>query len=108
MDHSRRANPDPLAIHFQVLGFPAPDCGCQKTADCSTRRLRTIVQQDAAWKLPVGTTEKVDFTYFPRIANDSRFIENCWSPSTSPGILSLTFAFKCRLLDRISGQGEKE
>jgi hypothetical protein len=57
-----------------VPGFPAPDCGCQKTAGSSTRRLRTIVQQDTAWKLPGGTAEKVDFTCAPRIANDSRFI----------------------------------
>ena len=74
MDHSRRANRDPLALPFQVLGFPEPDCGCQKTADSSTWRLHTIVQQDTASKLPVGTTEKVDFTYAPRIANDLRFI----------------------------------
>jgi hypothetical protein len=24
MDHSRRANRDPLALPFEVLGFPAP------------------------------------------------------------------------------------
>jgi hypothetical protein len=74
MDHSRRANRGLLALSFQVLGFPAPDCGCQKTAGSSTRRLRTIVLQDTDWKLPGGTAEKVDFTCAPRIANDSRFI----------------------------------
>jgi hypothetical protein len=74
MEHSRRANRDPLALPFQVLGFPAPDCGCQKTADSSTQPLRTIVQQDTAWKLSGGTAEKVDFTCATRIANDSRFI----------------------------------
>jgi hypothetical protein len=74
MEHSRRANRDPLALPFQVLGFPAPDCGCQKTAGSSTQPLRTIVQQDTAWKLPGGTAEKVDFTCATRIANVSRFI----------------------------------
>ena len=74
MDRSRRANRGPLAHPFQVLGFPAPDCGCQKTEGSSTRRLRTIVQQDTDWKLPGGTAETVDFTCAPRIANDSRFI----------------------------------
>ena len=74
MDHSRPANRGPLALPFQVRGFPAPDCGCQETAGSSTRRLRTIVLQDTDWKLPGGTAEKVDFTCAPRIANDSRFI----------------------------------
>jgi hypothetical protein len=27
---------------FRVLGFPAPDCGCQKTSGSSTRPLRTL------------------------------------------------------------------
>jgi hypothetical protein len=73
MDHLRRANRRPLALPFQVPGFPAPDWCCQQTAGSSTRRLRTIVQQDTAWKLPGGTAEKVDFKCTPRIANDSRF-----------------------------------
>jgi hypothetical protein len=34
---------------------------------------------DTAWELPGGMPEKVDFTYAPRIANDSRFIWKCWS-----------------------------
>lgn len=71
---ARRANRDPLGLRYQVLGISAPDCGCQKTAGSSTRPLPSIVQHDTAWKLPGGTTEKVDFTCAPQIANDSRFI----------------------------------
>ena len=44
IDRSRQDNRDLLRLPFQVLGFPAPDCGCQKTAISSTRCLPTIVQ----------------------------------------------------------------
>jgi hypothetical protein len=37
-----------------------------------------MVQQDTAWELDGGMTEKVDFAYAPGIANDSRFTRNCW------------------------------
>ena len=80
MDHSRRANRDPLALPFGVLGFPAPDLGCRKTGGSSTLRLPTIVQQDTAWRVAGETTEKVDF---PCGLPESRtihasFSQNCW------------------------------
>jgi hypothetical protein len=68
---TRAGQPRPIGHPHPKLGCPAPECGCQKTAGSSPRRLRTIVQHDAASKLPVGTTEKVDFTYRPQIANDA-------------------------------------
>jgi hypothetical protein len=43
---------------FQVLGFPAPDCGCQKTAGSSTRRLHTLFSGIRAGNFPAGRRGK--------------------------------------------------
>jgi hypothetical protein len=41
-----------------VLGFPAPDCGCQKTAGSSARHLRTLFGRIRAGNFPAGRRRK--------------------------------------------------
>jgi hypothetical protein len=43
---------------FRVLGFPAPDCGYQKTAGSSTRRWRALFSRIRAGNFPAGRRRK--------------------------------------------------
>jgi hypothetical protein len=113
MDHSRRANRDPLALPFEGLGFPAPVCGCEKTAGSSTRRLPTIVQQDTACE--ASWRDDGESGFHMRAANREQFLlhlartaglkrERCLAAGSITVVTTLTSWKRCDRAPRVKLQ----
>jgi hypothetical protein len=75
MDHSRRANLDPLAP-LKCWVFLGRNADERKQQGLRLGACPPLFNRTWPLKLPGGTREKVDFTCAPRIANNSCFIQS--------------------------------